>query len=717
MSEIMPPPLRVLRRRPGGDLRGTENVTDLDTFPLHRSQSAGSLTTYSESLRSSYLRSPVRDSSGLVGVVSSDYSHNNRAEVFSLGALAEKRSKQQLSLFSTHSSKPVMRPSFEAEAQKLAQIPDDVDDDGGIESALAKLEGKFDRRKLSMELRQASMPEIVATQPLTFDESPIEHQITEKIKHRHQHVVEDDLLPQSPTRTVRESVATLGVPRSVDVMSFLSDGSRESYNSIPLLERGLTDDGRSRTDTQQWANQSVLEDGDALTPAAEIVQPSFFTLPTYEIVTKTESLEKILPGDTAPRHVRSPTEESFLDVESDNDSDLSSELSMEISQPDNLGISGVGVHRSSTMISHASTHVGLRAPRAHKGNPPSPPMTLAQALKMSPETAQESAREPALEEFQIWSQKPLPPTPDATPTNTNGLYPRQLMSPFDHTGTKEALRNAPQVEEQISPNFSVHLPFILAFDSDTLAQQFTLIEKDALNEIDWKELIDMRWKHSHTDSRSWVDFLRNSDARGVEVVVARFNIMVKWAISEIVLTQDDAERARCIIKYLHIAAHCRRYRNFATMSQIAIALTSNEVARLTRTWHMIQPHDLRTMEELETLVSPTKNFYNLRVEMESGATEPDTGCIPFVGIYTHDLLFNSQRPSEIASSVSTAPLINFERCRIAASIVKTLLRLLEASTHYQFQPIEGITERCLWMSALSDDEIRRHSETLEPQLA
>ena len=54
-----------------------------------------------------------------------------------------------------------------------------------------------------------------------------------------------------------------------------------------------------------------------------------------------------------------------------------------------------------------------------------------------------------------------------------------------------------------------------------------------------------------------------------------------------------------------------------------------------------------------------------------------------------------------------------ERCRTGATVIKTLLRLLEASTQYDFQPVEGITERCLWIGALSDDEIRRHSEDLE----
>lgn len=150
------------------------------------------------------------------------------------------------------------------------------------------------------------------------------------------------------------------------------------------------------------------------------------------------------------------------------------------------------------------------------------------------------------------------------------------------------------------------------------------------------------------------------------------------------------------------------------MSQLTIALTSKEVSRLTKTWAMVPAHDLQTLRDLEMLVTPTRNFYNLRAEMEAvGIESCDTGCIPFVGVYTHDLLFNAQRPSEIASSPTTAPLVNFERCRIAASIVKTLLRLLEASTLYDFQPIEGITERCLWMSALSDEEIRRYSQALQ----
>ena len=740
-------PLRVLRRRPGGDLRAATNVGQLDPGLLRRSRSVGSLTTYSESVHSSFIRSPAGDSSGYVDVVTSEYS--NRAETFSLGALAAPGPKRNLSLFSTHSSKPIMRPSFEAEAKKLAQIPDDMDDDGGVEAALLKLEGKYEKKssRLSMDplipspLRTAVSPREGEVEEEEEEAKPVPATTSEeKEDHHHLHVAENSNLVSSPTLPAQEHARAsfLAVPkrlrRGEDAQSFLSEESDASYSSIPLLQRG-TDDGRSRMrETGEWTNRSVLKGSDDEGPTPGAFTPRDSEHPSYEFVKKTTSVERIQTEDAAPLDDadRPGTGYSFLDVESGNESDISSEMTAEI--PDSDDDDEFPLPRQGTALDRLPAHPlgeDLSRPlgsRRRGSAPPSPPITLVQALRMTPENY---IAVPILEEHQL-NEMQLPQlTPDATPTTDApplGQFP--LLSPLDPTGTKEALRHAPMLDipdpvgqpatDPSTSNLSVHLPFILAFDSDVLAQQFTLIEKDALNEIDWRELIEMRWKDAErngTNARSWVSFLRDTDARGVEVVIARFNIMVKWAVSEVVLTQDIEERARCVIKFIHIAAHCRRYRNFATMSQITIALTSNEVSRLTKTWAMVPPSDLRTMQELEALISPTRNFYNLRAEMEGGGPDPaavaESGCIPFVGIYTHDLLFNAQRPSEIASSPTTAPLVNFERCRISASVIKTLLRLLEASTLYDFQPIEGITERCLWMGALTDEEIRKYSQALE----
>lgn len=736
----VPQPLRILRRRPGGDLRAVTKVGDLDTGLLHKSRSVGSLSTFTDSIRSSYIRSTQPESSGFIDVGSSDFSRDG-AKPFSLGAIAEQNPKRDISLFSTHSSKPIMRPSFEAEAQKLAQIPDDVDDDGGVEAALLKLEGKYEKKPVISFVEPQSATDRRNEQPAT-DETLNHADVSREEKLEHRHVqVEDELLLSAPaplnpaSGQSRHSLAVPSVQKSnEDGQSFLSDDSHGSYSSIPLLERGLTDDGRSRkTATQKWTDRSILQGPDEETPMPLEQNPLDSQHPSYEFVKKTDSMERIVPGQTVPAVTdpRPSTEQSFLDVESDDDTDLSSEMSLDFVGSDDEDDIFPPLKQSAMVSTLPVNPLGENPPdsKLHSGlpkRPPSPPITLAQALQIAPSN---TLKIPVVHEDQIWDEKPLPPTPDTTPPTVAAPYSVGLSSQSDPTGTREALRNAPKLDipdpipQQNGParnKYSVHLPFILAFDSDILAQQFTLVEKDALNEIDWKDLIDMKWRNAEqkgTNTRSWVSFLRDTDARGVEVVIARFNIMVKWAVSECVLTQDLEERARCIIKYIHIAGHCRRYRNYATASQLTIALTSPEVSRLAKTWALVPPSDIKTLRDLEDLISPTRNFYSLRREMEgggsAGAASTDIGCIPFVGIYTHDLLFNAQRPSEIASSPTTAPLVNFERCRTAAGVVKTLLRLLEASTNYTFQPIEGLTERCLWMGALSDEEIRKLADSLE----
>ncbi|KAJ9149920.1 RasGEF domain-containing protein [Pleurostoma richardsiae] len=610
-----------------------------------------------------------------------------------------------------------MRPSFEAEAQKLAQIPDDADDDGGVESALLKLEGKYEKRSPKLLMEPTRVPPKISS---AADLSTLgQEDFKEKKKHRHEHVGDEGVsipLTAPSENTPVESFLTVPSntkPPNDEARSFLSDDSTGSYSSIPLLQRGLTDEGRRSK--AEWTNHSILQGPEEGASTSGALSEKDSEHSSYEFVRKTKSMEKIEHGAALPGSAGSDEKQSFFNDDSDEEGELSSELSEECVEEDFYDSDSQVAFppvRADTVISRlAAGSLGEAQGIAEaRDGPPSPPITLTQALAMYPETA----GTPEVHDHQLWDDKPLPPTPETTPTTAQ--YAPSMTSPGGLTGTEEALRNAHRMAEQQGPrSFSVHLPFILAFDSEVLAQQFTLIEKDALNEIDWKELIEMRWKNAdNIDSRSWVDFLRNTEAHGVEVVIARFNIMVKWAVSEIVLTQDLEERARCTIKLIHIAAHCRRYRNFATMSQIAIALSSNEITRLTKTWSFVPPTDMRTLRDLESLVSPTRNFYNLRAEMEGAdIASADMGCIPFVGIYTHDLIFNAQRPSEIASSPTTAPLVNFERCRIAASIVKTLLRLLEASTLYTFQPVEGITERCLWMSALKDDDIRRRSESLE----
>ena len=157
-------------------------------------------------------------------------------------------------------------------------------------------------------------------------------------------------------------------------------------------------------------------------------------------------------------------------------------------------------------------------------HPPTPPLT-ANRLKDSAPPVDTTVFDKGL------------PTPGLTPTSRLDLHNFDALDkPAESTQPQEVKQESTSTEPP-------HLPFVLAYDSETVAQQFTIIEKDALDEIDWRELIELRWKQSSPQISDWVHYLRTEEARGVDVVIARFNLVVKWAVSEIVLTASIEERA------------------------------------------------------------------------------------------------------------------------------------------------------------------------------
>ncbi|KYK55327.1 hypothetical protein DCS_07290 [Drechmeria coniospora] len=619
-SEIsMPAPLRVLRRRPGGDLRSATNVGDLDRGSLRRPQSVGSLQTYAESVRGSLLIYPSPKPSDQR--LETGLAPGNGVDVRCHAKVDGNSAKRNLPFFRTCSSKPAMRPSFEKEAQMLAQIPDD-EDGGGIECALAKLEGKYEKKVAPAPAKPLNPDADVRPQERRPDPMRVVHESQESpVGHRSHHRNEPE-----PGRTGA---------RHAD--SFPSARSEESYCSIPLLERGLTDDGGSRAQTMQWTDRSILHASDDDDSLAEMVkdvdragQDAAQHL-SFDFIQKTDSIKRISTGMTVPSDTGG---QSFLDDDSADGIDLSSEI------PGRVGNKMDALLDSYRPPDDRIPSLATSRASAHQ-------LTLIQALAMSPQLYGSF-------DTRSWAKKP-PSMP-----NLSQVFPQSghHLAPYPSIDPRRPIPESSKADVCHIRKYSVHMPFILAFGSDILAQQFTLIEKDALNEIDWKELMDMNWKNkAGCDSRSWVEFLRNSDAHGVEVVIARFNIMVKWAISEIVLTQHAEERARCIIKLIHIASHCRRYRNFATLAQLTIALSSNEVSRLSKTWELVPAHDVKTLDSLEALASTRTIFFLMPNDPRRLSARPAPPRWSTLSVAASAL------PSSRPSSVSSRPARDTASCR------------------------------------------------------
>jgi hypothetical protein len=678
-------PARMLRRRPGGDLRAADHVHDLEH--LQRPHSTGSVSNHTHSVTNSVvLRSERYDPS----------ESSRQADPI----VVELPPKKTISLVDTHSSQPNLRPSFEAEVAKLAALPDDTDDEGGVESALMKLEGRYEKRSSS----NGSSQDTVDVDFYKPTGAPQRYAGNADNSSDHAH---DDAgtsyqsfapTSQDGQETYRSS--TDNFPRRIPPVSS-QGGSEDSYSSVPLLDRGLNDINSWRAGTlntmRSSAKPSPLQLASTLSPqATHMSNPATSSNSSLEYVVETDSMKRIPTGATRPQS--SLARQSFLLDEDEDLSDIDT-----ISGRSGRTSNGV---RSFFDNEPVTIERQTQDPPTHlMRHPPTPPLT-ADRLK-------HAMSSPTIFERGL-------PTPGLTPTasrpNQFGSPVRQAESPIEQPSQQDK-----------SATSATHMPFVLAYDSEVLAQQFTVVEKDALDEIDWKELIELRWKQSSPKIRDWVHYLRTEEARGVDVVIARFNLVVKWVVSECVLTEDTQERARCIVKYIHIASHARRLRNYATMYQIAIALLSNDLSKLTKTWALVPAAELAAMKDLEAIVQPLKNFYNLRLEMETATV--DDGCIPFIGmsnvahyptwltsigIYTRDLIYNAQKPAFIdAPPVNGERLVNFERHHTAATIVKNLLRLLEASSKYTFKVEPHIISKCLWLAALTDEEISQRSRLCE----
>ncbi|TLD18335.1 ras GEF [Venturia nashicola] len=711
------PPGRQLRRRPGGDLKATNMVHGLEE--PHRPTSTGSISSVSPSYRDSF-----GPSTSLLSAVQSQDMKMRTPIIPSLPSSTPKRQRDQsgqvpspsspkrrsISLIQTHSSQPNLRPSFEAEVAKLAALPDDVEDDGGVEAALLKLEGRYEKKTpqaspvagsfVASPTKSSHMAQTTDT-----DWLPSEDGEERRVRHHKQHVEEvhpvaplpsPSLEPENIQTTsihhLSTSTADLGLTRFSSRRPDLSQSvaeSEDSYSSVPLLERGF-----SGVSTRQRTEKMHTREDRSEQSGKEVFEPKHSASSSIEHIVETDSLRRIPQGGTLPRP-RSPTmHKSFL---LDDTQEFSENYGTYMqSDTDSQGVESffddeiIEGGPDTSMFSHPLRH------------PETPP--ISRKLSTPPQQAPTTTFNEGL------------PTPGVTPTTKFPLQPPDTAPRSPVSPARRHLRRPsepiPKKAYQMAHS-SVHLPFILGFDAEVIAQQFTIIEKDALDEIDWKELIELRWKQTSPAVHDWVEYLRTQDPRGVDLAIARFNVIVKWVVSEIVLTENPDERVKTIVHCIHIAAHCRRYRNYASMYQITIALLSADCSRLKKTWENVPVVDRSTFSDLEKLVQPLKNFHSLRAEMEMGTG--DEGCIPFIGIYTRDLVYNAQKPPHITSPPQNTnePLVNFERHQTAASIVKSLLRLLEASSKYQFEIVPQVIDKCLWVAALDDDEITRRSKALE----
>lgn len=271
--------------------------------------------------------------------------------------------------------------------------------------------------------------------------------------------------------------------------------------------------------------------------------------------------------------------------------------------------------------------------------------------------------------------------------NASSLFSVAFRTPTKQRSVPCALNKQPSWFEG-----KTHTSFLLSHASETIASQLTLVELAIVAGVDWLELLSYQPSaHPAAVTTSWTDYLLQQQQQlntghSITDLVTRFNLTVSFIKSQILLS-EPATRPRLITKLIHVAAHTRRLRNYASTVQIALALGAADTSRgaLRDAWQAVSDVDLKTLKEIEALVSPVRNFGALRRDMEQGkAGGAARACVPFLGVILSDLNSNLERPMHVspAAAASEEKLVNFERFRTAAQILKRLFGHLEAGAEY-----------------------------------
>ena len=251
-------------------------------------------------------------------------------------------------------------------------------------------------------------------------------------------------------------------------------------------------------------------------------------------------------------------------------------------------------------------------------------------------------------------------------------------------------------------NRHFHVPFILMYDSTSIAKQMTLIERELLNEVDWKDLLELKIEYKGPSVTSWLQLLVQSEVlTGIDLAIARFNLTVSWIISEIVLTEDIKIRRSVIQRFIHIADHCKTFQNYNTLMEIVLALNSNVVQKMISSWRLVEPGDLLVWEDLKNIPSLSNNYQRIRTYLNN--LDPLKGCIPFIVVYLSDLALNSQKRTWIKEG----KIVNYNKFDTNVQIVKHFIQRVQWSKYYDIEVDHELLSKCVYISTLSPEEIEK----------
>ncbi|PPR05048.1 hypothetical protein CVT24_010195 [Panaeolus cyanescens] len=301
-----------------------------------------------------------------------------------------------------------------------------------------------------------------------------------------------------------------------------------------------------------------------------------------------------------------------------------------------------------------------------------------------------------ISENQHHSQETSPHSKDSRPLPQD-VVPLEILQSRLSASASTLLSNNPAASAVLLAQFADEVPrlqrsFVLNYQAETLAEHFAMIDRELFMCVKFEELVTDDWMEiEEINVLDWAQYLKDrarwkAESRFAEkttalaAIRARFNLMVAFVVSEIVMT-PPMERMFLITKFIKIAWKSYTIMNFHTLTAIIYALDNEWVNRAMQksVWKLGAVEE-RMLRALKQVTSSLDDFKFIREVVEaivdskpldnsshppsvvSGGTEGSqsgkgkaasdnrsvpSACIPFIGVYLCQLRRLSKLPALI----------------------------------------------------------------------
>ncbi|EGC32248.1 hypothetical protein DICPUDRAFT_81896 [Dictyostelium purpureum] len=185
-----------------------------------------------------------------------------------------------------------------------------------------------------------------------------------------------------------------------------------------------------------------------------------------------------------------------------------------------------------------------------------------------------------------------------------------------------------------------------------VARQLTIIDQDLLSQLTKQQILDYA--------------VHQTNSPPIQKITDRFNYLVLWVCSEIVLSQSFEKRVETIFKFLNIALNCWYLKNFNSSIAIIAAMSKPSIEKLKTTWAFIKTTKANTpITEFKEMILP-QNISRLRKVMDS----VDSSCpvIPYLGAYfSHSIAIQNGN-----KSIVNEQFINMQKYDMMGKIIRSI---------------------------------------------